>query len=676
MEYKKFEGSVNVILGDYPRSAANPKAREILKSIGWDSTKYDQMRTFQSHHRRFKQNRYKYTKFYNQEFIAIDGEGYTDETGNHKYFLFANSEGDYIFNPDGLPTDDCLKFIIDTASYGKQIIIYGGSYDLNKWLKDVDISKIYQLQETNKCVHYPYIIECVPRKYFSLKLLDFNNYKNEIIATANVWDCLGFFQQKFTDTVEQYLDIDSDSMDYLRQYKDGRSEFDIEDFDNILRYCQLELDLLVKVMTKFKNLCVELELSLTRYDGAGALATAIYRKNSTKQYLNREIDILETSLAYSGGWIEPPQQGRYLGKVYKYDIRSAYPSVMVNIPSLKDASLQHVDYASYHFLGQPEIIDFALYKVHFKDNNKLVYPLFHRYKDNIYHPQETIGWHYGSEIKHCVENCEILEAYIPVIRDDTKPFSFIQDYYDKRMELKKQGNIGEKVLKLGINSLYGKTAQTVGWKIKEDKLIIPTYHQLWIAGYITASTRGQMWKAIKNHTNSIIGIETDGIFSTEPLDVELGEGLGQWELETYDEIVYIQSGVYWLRKGDNWYTKNRGLDTGALILDDVLEAYKNINITGKFYVEGKATSFITYGSAMSSHTWLQWGQWVETTKQISLIPEGKRRLHDDVELSDYDKAYDKLIPSLPKIIDSLESEPYKLDWFQESSLLLDKVEVS
>ena len=56
MEYKKFEGSVNVILGDYPRSAANPKAREILKSIGWDSTKYDQMRTFQSHHRRFKQS--------------------------------------------------------------------------------------------------------------------------------------------------------------------------------------------------------------------------------------------------------------------------------------------------------------------------------------------------------------------------------------------------------------------------------------------------------------------------------------------------------------------------------------------------------------------------------------------------------------------------------------------
>ena len=192
--------------------------------------------------------------------------------------------------------------------------------------------------------------------------------------------------------------------------------------------------------------------------------------------------------------------------------------------------------------------------------------------------------------------------------------------------------------------------------------ILGPYHQLYYAGYITASVRGIIWETIKNNIKDIIAIETDGIFSSKPLNVNIGLGLGQWEQEIYDEIVYVQSGVYWLRRKKDWYTKNRGLDTGALELEDVLSAYRHIRNTGEFTVSGKSTNFITYGAAMSSHTWLQWGQWIETEKRISIVPEGKRRLHDDYELVDYDQCYKKLIPSLPRLVENVESELYEIPW--------------
>jgi hypothetical protein len=54
--------------------------------------------------------------------------------------------------------------------------------------------------------------------------------------------------------------------------------------------------------------------------------------------------------------------------------------------------------------------------------------------------------------------------------------------------------------------------------------------------------------------------------------VTIGNGLGEWDAKTYDELLYIQSGIYHRRRGDEWLSpKSRGLDTASVSLSVVWE---------------------------------------------------------------------------------------------------------
>jgi hypothetical protein len=53
----------------------------------------------------------------------------------------------------------------------------------------------------------------------------------------------------------------------------------------------------------------------------------------------------------------------------------------------------------------------------------------------------------------------------------------------------------------------------------------------------------------------LIAVETDAVFSTVPLDLPIGEGLGEWECTTFDEMIYLQSGMYFGRQGTDWTEK-------------------------------------------------------------------------------------------------------------------------
>ena len=656
MKIQPYKGTVNQLLGDYPDKCHTAKGRKELLAMGWDSSKFHELRNFIN-----GLTRHKYTKFYTTQFVALDGEGVTVNNNRHNYFLFANSEGEYVKDFEGISSDDCFQFILDSSSYNRTLVIFGGSYDFNMWLKDLPIDNIIELQKTNKTVWYPYIIKSVPRKYFTIQLLSMEQGKNKVVRTATVWDVIGFFQMKFTDAIQEYLDVKGEDLEYIMIHKDERSDFTLTKFDEILTYCNLELEYLVKIMTKFQSLCNDLGLRLSRFDGAGAIATCIYRNQHTKACLNQEIDIEATQFAYSAGRIECVQQGNYKGVVYKYDLHSAYPSVIATLPSLKGAQLVEAE----------EITPMGLYNISYKDNDpnySIMHPYFHREKNMIYYPYQTIGWHYGSEIVDqdgkLLPNTEILYGYELELANDDKPFEFVEDYYRKRYELKAKNDRGEKVIKLGLNSLYGKMAQHVGYRtMQSGEVVPPTFHQLYYAGYITGSTRAKIWNAIKDNLEDIIAIETDGIFSTKPLPVTIGTNLGEWEEEIYDEILYVQTGVYWLRKGDKWYAKNRGLDTGALTREEVLETYQAIPATLDIYARGESTKFVTYGSAMSQNTWMQWNTWIKETKEISVIPEGKRKFGIDTQVTDYKNCTNQLIRSYPKVPQQLYCDKYLLPWY-------------
>jgi hypothetical protein len=76
--------------------------------------------------------------------------------------------------------------------------------------------------------------------------------------------------------------------------------------------------------------------------------------------------------------------------------------------------------------------------------------------------------------------------------------------------------------------------------------------------------------------DQLVAVETDGIYTTaDPgnLQLDTGDGLGQWGIDVYDEMLYLQNGVYNKRVGDEWQApKARGLDV-ASVAQPIIERY-------------------------------------------------------------------------------------------------------
>ena len=117
----------------------------------------------------------------------------------------------------------------------------------------------------------------------------------------------------------------------------------------------------------------------------------------------------------------------------------------------------------------------------------------------------------------------------------------------------------EIVIKLVINSIYGKLAQFVGEQGKVPKTADPYY-----AVAITAYGRRRLCEAALVDPYSVVFFATDGILSNRPLhgfDAGLArvkiEGrdvisLGDWEFANVDGGLFVGSGIYiyWKQKVD------------------------------------------------------------------------------------------------------------------------------
>jgi hypothetical protein len=138
----------------------------------------------------------------------------------------------------------------------------------------------------------------------------------------------------------------------------------------------------------------------------------------------------------------------------------------------------------------------------------------------------------------------VTEAMFFVPATDEKPFAFVQELFDLRASIiaENKDDVRGVILKLAINSIYGKLAQSVGRRGDP-----PAFASPWMAAAITAGTRRMLLEAALTAPDSIVCFATDGIVSTTPLDVFVppSKTLGHWEHEeAIDGGVFVQSGVY------------------------------------------------------------------------------------------------------------------------------------
>ena len=548
-------------------------------------------------------------------FIAWDGEGGELDSGEHAYFILANSLGDTISNPDGIPTLDIFEFLLTQGSNGGINIFYGMGYDVNMFLRDIPVHRLRVLYDEGHVWWQGYRISWRPGKQFSL-------YKNRV--NVRFYDILPFFQCSFVKACDQYLtEWDTDGI--IRAGKARRGQFTYDEIESVTEYNSRELDVLSELATELRTRLDRAGIRIGRWDGPGAIAASLYRKNKTKEYLptyNHPVTRL-ASYAYAGGRFELIHKGHSESPCYQYDINSAYPAAMRNLPCLAHGEWKHVTFPS-------RIHKFGIYRIetnqYRQEYYSRPYPLWRRQPDGtIAFPHYVHNWYWTPEAEIATnlgpDAFTIHEGYEWHQYCDHTPFSFVQILYDTRAHLKSIGDGAQLAYKLGLNSLYGKLCQTIGYDPGPPERF-PPYHCLEWGGYITSSCRAQLWHASQQSPDDVIAFETDAIFSSVPLDLPESNQLGEWESTVYASLTYLKSGMWWATGIDGKeYEKCRGINPGTLTRVQVIKALQTP--WKSLILPATQTRFIGLGYAL--HTSLDlWRSWQTKPKQIQLSLGGKR----------------------------------------------------
>jgi hypothetical protein len=613
-------------------------------------------------------------------FIGIDGEGYNDPLHPEKpqtYFLLMSSEeyvhGQKRFKADrrGLSTLDCLNFLLEVRQRNPQhqLVCFGASYDVNMWLKDLPYNLIRKLHKTGICLwrrrdstgnNYLFTLMYRKSKEFCVtrQIIEVDG-DNKIISkgpkiTAKVWDVIGFFQQKFVDALKSFFPAPDEQvalhLDLIAEEKENRNAFDFERIDQIKQYTSYEVDGLVQLMDKLLYYCKEARIRPSRFDGAGALSAALLKSKSMKEYLGYELGQFEledriaegdglhagdipfetmkaSQYAFYGARIEACKVGLHVGKIWRYDVRSCYPSCMVNLPNVAAGTWKLVS-------NPQEIKPFAIYEIVWKfEPGQPFYPFLYRERGpgNIKIPPSGHAWQWGYEVIEVQESLKsdqlkgeilVLQGYEFLPGDGIRPYAFLTETYQLRKRYKDEGNGAAIALKLAINSVYGKTVQRKSFRGKEVTELVTSgakaprrapYFQLQYGGATLSMARAKLWKAAMQAPESVIAFATDALWTTTQLDLDVSSDLGAWEETELDAFMSVQAGVYFYKEKDKeWKEKYRGYGLGMIKRQTVLEMWRE-NIS-QYYIPARL--FITMGSALANPETFKerWGRWVDGSK--------------------------------------------------------------
>lgn len=656
-----------------PQTYQQKKESRILRGLSTPNEGRKDTRRGDRHTTKRKSaNGHRQSKWDRRYVVAWDGEGANLADGTHVYNLLANSDGSYIVNHEGLSTEVIFEYMVSYSDPRAINVIFGGSYDVNMLLRDVPKDKLRELWAQGKCQWGKWEIYYTNRKKFTVKKWVVANGKLKA-KTFVLWDVIGYFQSTFVVACRKWLG-DLPVLDEIERMKLERNVFSTDRIKEIVEYNRQECLLLVQLMEALFKALDQCGIELRRYDGAGSIASALFKQNALLLHKGVVPDDVYhwAQIAYSGGRIEAPKIGVYEGAIYRNDINSAYPSVMVNLPSYRDA----VWTKSNKWDGSNNSMVHVQW---FIQEEAPFYPLWYReYDGTILYPRWGEGIYWGSELHNLTDfyeegkDYEILEAYNVELSLRYHPFHFVQKAYDQRLAFKEmEKRLGllagaSEALKLGINSLYGKTAQQSGARYTNGKWQIPTYHQLLWAGQITAGARAQLYHAAMQDPKSVVAFATDALITTAPIQVSVGPGLGEWTYDSFNGITIVQPGVYFLKGVDGYNEKYRGFDKGSLSREHIIGSW----ILGLDY-EASLTRFVGLGTALVRSDFADiWRTWNTDHRKLGITPGGKRRPGIDVEYWDH---LCETVPSPNLNIDKC-SQAFPIQWMEGYRKLKPQIE--
>lgn len=537
-------------------------------------------------------------------FIGIDGEGVTEDDGTHRYVLL--SCGEHHLHLDGatLGFTDIAEFLwaCFTARSDHAFVGFYLGYDWSQWVRDLPWDRAKYLVDTQliagRARHFiphapPFPVlysgwefDWLYGRRFKLRpegdpprgtpnsLIHKVRIEGKVIRRwkwLTVCDVGSFFQCSFMKAIDPAANLRPIVTDAeYRIIAKGKAGRAAAKFDPaMITYNQLECDVLVRLMEQQDEGIRSLVGKLNRgqWIGPGQVA-----QKWLAQIEAPDADSVQDSIppdvrkaaqgAYYGGWFEIFWHGPIKGKVYGYDINSAYPKVMEDLPDIRMFHWTH------HGTLVGPIVDGELILVRalVEGKHPVVGAMMHRTpKGAVLRPRKTEGWYWWHEIEAArdagfIFRCDIRECWRGVTRSRRRPLAAIRGLYEDRLKLGKNTPVG-KAAKLVYNSCYGKFAQSIG---------TPRFGNAIYASLITAGCRTMILRAIASHpkgAHDLLMIATDGIvFRSRHPGLPLSNRLGEWEETEHDNLSLFMPGVYWddrtrerLRSGSDPGLKSRGI---------------------------------------------------------------------------------------------------------------------
>lgn len=550
-----------------------------------------------------------------------------------------------------------------------------------------------------------------------------------------VWDVFTFFQKPFVGALEDYrcgqcaacvrarnkyrcdecgrcradktcIEIHClkapwkpEDLERITKMKLHRGAFDPSEQGAIVQYCIDECRYLAFLI---RDLLIQIDgfdLELSRYDGSGAIASAWLKANKIKNYLPNRVPtgvvtdgIPEFTLSglpewialcgYFGGRFEVSEIG-YMGTLYGYDINSAYPAVTVTLPCLTHGRFERVtdyvpDRVGVYLAGSETTGTYAPFP--FRTDDTINVPGM--VKDAIYYCHGGKRWIWQDEIatarKHFGNDAiPIYDGWVWIPDGCAcEPFASIPEMYKLRQQYVIDGNGIEKVIKLILNSLYGKTAQSIGWSINKTGEKKPPPFQCFIwAGLITSGCRAMILDSIMQPDADVVSIATDGILSRTlipSVDAPKEKILGKWEATVNTDGYLFQSGVYTYQTEKNGKIKRkyatRGFSAREIPATELIAAYQNgedivnANPTESRFIPMKsATGTDSHPGRIDALEYI--GQWIPSIHDVSFNHNRRLPVHRGItSLDDFGEFTRYSEPCI--VPNERESAPYtpKQSW--------------
>jgi hypothetical protein len=500
-------------------------------------------------------------------FIAIDGESRPHENTN-KYHILSCGDATLYRGGDALTFPDICSFLYEQFELNPHASYVGFylEYDFTYWLRTLPAERAKMLFHPEQRARtrsgnnrIPFPVEYLGWEFDLLGMKRFRLRPEGAKSWMYICDVGPFFQTSFLKALDPSKwptpVCTQEEYNIIVEGKNARGQ-ETQTDEEMIRYNLLENALLVRLMDRMREGYKQMHIKIPsrNWYGPGA-AVNVWLNNINAPVAPKRETSIEDALraSYYGGRFEITAHGP-VGTLYEYDINSAYPDAMSELP---------MENGTWLYNDGNLMNDYCLVHAVVTCKSKWLGAVPHREPSGkcVCYPHKVYGWYWAHELiaadkAGLIGDITWHESYRYVPGTDYKPFAELRTLYDVRVQVGKDTPQG-KAIKLVYNSGYGKVAQSVGQ---------PKFGNVLYASLITSHCRTKILNAIASHpkgAKAVAMIATDGIYFTSPHDgLPLSSTeLGKWAHSKREEMFLIKPGMYFDGDGK---VKSRGIGNREL----------------------------------------------------------------------------------------------------------------